>query len=189
MIQQVLFEITYLIRRTPWDTGITPPELYAFLDANPPGRALDLGCGTGTNAITMSQYGWQAVGVDISKLAIHRAHKKARKSGFTIDFFQEDVTTFRSPEEPFDLVLDIGCFHSLPSEARACYAANLKHLVRPASTYLLYAWLQDANTTNDIPPNEAEIRDLLSTDFECRNVAHGTERQRASAWFTFQRKT
>jgi SAM-dependent methyltransferase len=189
VIAQILFELSYLFRRTPWDTGITPPELVAFLDSHPPGRALDLGCGTGTNAITMTKCGWQVVGIDISKLAIRRARKKARKAGLSIAFYQEDVTQLEFLKEPFDLVLDIGCFHSLPAEARARYAAQLKRLVRPAGIYLLYAWLKVEEYSGENPPKESEIHVLLSPNFECRDVAHGTERHRATAWFTFQRKT
>ncbi len=189
MISQILFELSYLFRRTPWDTGITPPELYAFLDSHPPGRALDLGCGTGTNAITMTRRGWQVVGVDVSKLAIRLARKKARRAGFSIAFYQEDVTKLGFLAEPFDLVLDIGCFHSLSVQARARYAAQLKRLVKPAGTYMLYAWLQDEDLSRENPLKEAETHALLSPDFECQTVAHGIERQRTTAWFTFQRKT
>ena len=188
MIQQILFELSYLLRHTPWDTGISPPELYAFLDAHPPARALDLGCGTGTNAITMAQRGWQVVGVDISKLAIRRARKKARKARLSIAFSQADVSQFRDPGAKFDLILDIGCFHSLSTEARAQYAANLKHLVIPAGTYLLYSWIKDDVESQENRPTEIEIQDLFSTHFECRDVTFGTERHRTSAWFTFQRK-
>jgi len=186
---QILFELSYLFRRTPWDTGITPPELVAFLDSHPPGRALDLGSGTGTNAITMTKRGWQVVGVDVSIIAIRRARKKARTASLSIAFYQEDVTELGFLGEPFDLVLDIGCFHSLPLESRARYAAQLQRLVKPAGTYLLYAWLQDEDLSRENPPKEAEIHALLSPDFDCRHVAHGTERQRTTAWFTFIRKT
>jgi SAM-dependent methyltransferase len=189
VIPQILFELSYLFRRTPWDTGITPPELYAYLDSHPPGRALDLGCGTGTNAITMTKRGWQVIGIDVSKLAIRRARKKARAANLSITYYQEDVSELGFLREPFDLVLDIGCFHSLPLEARARYAAHLKRLVKPAGTYLLYTWLRDENLSRENPPNEAEIHSLLSSDFDCQHVAHGTERQRTAAWFTFQRIT
>jgi len=189
VIPQILFELSYLFHRTPWDTGITPPELFAYLDSHPPGRALDLGCGTGTNVITMTRRDWQVVGIDVSKLAIRRARKKARKANLSIALFQEDVTQLEFLAEPFDLVLDIGCFHSLPLETRARYAAHLKRLVKPAGTYLLYAWLHDEDLSRENPPKEAEIHALLSPDFECQHVAHGTERQRTTAWFTFNRKT
>jgi len=65
MIRRLLFELRYLREKTPWDTGISPPELLKYLAESSPGHALDLGCGTGTNAITITKHGWQVVGVDL----------------------------------------------------------------------------------------------------------------------------
>ena len=188
MIRQILFELMYLIRRTPWDTGISPPELMAFLASHSPGRALDLGCGTGTNAITMTKHGWQVVAVDISILAIRRARRKAHRTSAVIDFRQGDVIAMRNLGEPFDLALDIGCFHSLSGEARERYAANLKRWLKPEGSFLLYAWLHDEAETRDDPLNVARIKTLFSPEFECLDATLGTERRRTSAWFTFQRK-
>src|SRR4030088_2327032 len=52
----------WLPRRPPWDTGVTPPELERFMGSHPPGRALDLGCGTGTNVVYLTRHGWTAGG-------------------------------------------------------------------------------------------------------------------------------
>ena len=52
-MRRLLFSIWYWLRRPPWDTGVTPPELVRFVSAHSPGRALDLGCGTGTNVVVV----------------------------------------------------------------------------------------------------------------------------------------
>lgn len=62
--------------RPPWDTGVSPTELNAYLSSNEPGRALDVGCGTGTNLLTMAQKGWEVVGMDIAWLSVVRARRK-----------------------------------------------------------------------------------------------------------------
>ena len=58
-----LFNLWYF-QRPPWDSGISPPELMEFIRSSQPGRALDLGCGTGTNIITLAKNGWQVTGVE-----------------------------------------------------------------------------------------------------------------------------
>ena len=61
-------QLMYLVGFKPWDSGVSPPELVAAVEgpqALPPGRALDLGCGTGTNAIYMARHGWDVTGADL----------------------------------------------------------------------------------------------------------------------------
>ena len=70
-----------------------------------PGRALDLGCGTGTNALWLTQHGWRVVGVDFASLAIESARRKADwTSG--VEFVEGDVTRLHElgVKGPFDLV-------------------------------------------------------------------------------------
>ncbi|MCK7512216.1 MAG: methyltransferase domain-containing protein [Desulfobacterales bacterium] len=77
------FEWRYWRGNTPWDTNITPPEVMEFIAETPPGRALDLGCGTGTNAIALARHGWQATGVDFAPKAVHKARAaRLKPAGF-----------------------------------------------------------------------------------------------------------
>ena len=90
-IAERLYERAYRRGRTPWDTGITPPEVVEEVSGMEPGRALDLGCGTGTNVLWLAQLGWIAVGVDFSQLAIESARRTAdRPAGATL--VEGDVT-------------------------------------------------------------------------------------------------
>jgi SAM-dependent methyltransferase len=140
-MNRLLFNLWYLTK-PPWDTGITPPELVAFIERHPAGRALDLGCGTGTNVIALARHGWQAVGIDFAWPAIRAARIKARRAGVKVNFLVGDVA--RPPAgNHFDLVLDIGCYHSLPQERRRIYVKNLEGLLSPGGTWLLYSFLKD----------------------------------------------
>src|SRR5262252_7149723 len=62
----------------PWDTGVPEPMLIQVVESGvlPVGRALDVGCGTGTNAIWLAQHGYEVLGVDLAPLAIEKARAK-----------------------------------------------------------------------------------------------------------------
>jgi SAM-dependent methyltransferase len=176
------FELWYLLGRAPWDSGISPPELLAFLQRHPPGRAIDLGCGTGTNAIRMAQHGWRVTGIDASAVAVARARRKAKRAGVELRLRRGDVTRM-DLDGPFDLALDLGCFHALPPSRWPEYVRRLAAALRPGGTLLLYIFLGDW-----VP--EAELRAMLSPALDPVQVVYGSDvvRGRPSAWFTLQRR-
>lgn len=132
------FNLRYL-GNPPWDTGISPPELIKIIEEKDPGRALDLGCGTGTNLLTLAEHGWEVAGVDLALLSVIKARRKLRKAGMSAEIFQGNVATPFLPNRQFDLVLDIGCFHNLSPEGREQYRQNLQRWLVPGSIYLIYA--------------------------------------------------
>ena len=69
----------------------------------PPGRALDLGCGEGGDALWLAERGWQVHAVDISSTALDRARAEAARRGLTVDFRRDDLAD-GVPTGPFDLV-------------------------------------------------------------------------------------
>jgi len=95
MLQRLFFNLWYYFN-PPWDTGITPPEVVEAIEgpeALRPGRALDLGCGTGTNSLYLARHGWNVVGVDLAVRAIRQARRKAEEeAGLTVEFHTADVT-------------------------------------------------------------------------------------------------
>jgi 2-polyprenyl-3-methyl-5-hydroxy-6-metoxy-1,4-benzoquinol methylase len=109
-----------------------------------PGRAIDLGCGTGDNVIYLAQQGFEATGVDISPRAIARAQRRAHTAGVSPTFLVADVTDLTEVEGPFDLVVDNGCLHSLiADEARAAYMNTLTRLTRPGCDYFLRVFIRE----------------------------------------------
>jgi 2-polyprenyl-3-methyl-5-hydroxy-6-metoxy-1,4-benzoquinol methylase len=66
------FNLRYL-GQPPWDTGVSPPELIKYLQRAAPGKALDVGCGTGTNLLTMASFGWTVVGIDLAWISVLKA--------------------------------------------------------------------------------------------------------------------
>lgn len=186
--ERLRFEWRYWRGDTPWDTNVTPPEVTAFLAAAPPGRALDLGCGTGTNAITLARCGWRVTAVDFSPKAILTARRKAQKAGVDVDFLLADVTRLESLEGPYDYALDIGCLLGLRPGERSRYARELARLLRPGADYMLYAWFprRVRRRIRGIAPEEVEA--LLAGQFRRVWTRLGEERGRPSAWYRYCRR-
>ena len=112
-LNRLMYTLMYF-RRPPWDSGQTPPELLEYLKTRTPGRAIDLGCGTGTNIITLASLGWNVTGVDFVPAAVEQARRKAKMAGILADLRVGDVTRLDDITGPFDFSLDLGCYHSLP---------------------------------------------------------------------------
>lgn len=181
--QRIFFQWRYFGSPT-WDTGISPPELYAFIDSHSAGRALDLGCGTGTNAITLARAGWEVIGIDFIGSAVFTARQKAMNNGVKVDFFQGDVTHLINITGPFDLILDIGCFHSLSQVGKTAYIKQLVELLAPQGVFLLYGFISD-NESNNTGIQRTDLESLEHV-LECIQRVDGQDRKRSSAWFTYQ---
>lgn len=136
------FSLAYF-RNPRWDTGISPPELMDFIAKHLPGKALDIGCGSGTNVITLAKHGWQAVGVDFAAPAISIARTKAHKAKVKAQFLVANATHISNIGEPFDLLLDIGCFHNLSESERRRYTHNLDDLLAPGGSFLQYTFIEE----------------------------------------------
>ena len=181
------FEWRYLRRNTPWDTQITPPEVLDFINQTQPGRALDLGCGTGTNAVTLTQHGWQAVGVDFSPKAIAKARKRAAQQALHIEFHIGDVSDLGFLQGPFDYVLDIGCLFTLSPEQQMRYAGEVARLLCSDAAYMLYAWLPQERRGRRMGLSVQAVEDLFKTHFILTNCVQGTDGPGKSAWYWFKR--
>ncbi len=182
------YNLRYLLSRAPWDTNITPPEVVQLIEGErlPPGRALDLGCGSGTNSLYLARHGWEVVGVDFSRPAIRRARRKARRAGITsCRFYLADVTRLGFLQEPFDLALDIGCLHGIPPDRRPAYAAELTRLLRPGGLYMLYAFTPRSPTRGIAPE---EVRELLTPAFVLEKQQGGADPSGSTSfWYRIRR--
>lgn len=147
MINKLRFTISYL-GKPRWDTGISPPELMSFIKHHSPGIALDMGCGTGTNAISLAAHGWQVTGIDFIGSAIHAARRKARRAKLKIEFVQADIVQLDMINKSFDFILDIGCFHNLTPSQKLAYVDNVNRLIASQGTFLLYGFIKTQSEKN-----------------------------------------
>ena len=155
---------------TPWDTGQPSSELQRVIAeaAIAPCRAIDLGCGTGTNAVWLAQQGFDVTAVDVSPRAVEMARRRAEAAGVRAHFLVADLT--RPPPElagPFDFLFDRGCYHVVRREDVTAYAEALRRLTRPGALGLVLAG--NAREPHDPGPpvvTEEQIRSELGTLFE-----------------------
>lgn len=182
------FEVRYWRRQTPWDTQVTPPEVMEFIADTPPGKALDLGCGTGTNAITLARHGWEVTGVDFAPKAIRTAQRKAAAAGLRIAFHAADVSDLRMLSGPYDYVLDIGCLFVLGARARQGYSRELTRLTRPGAWYMLYAWLPRTWQGGTWGISAETVESLIGGHFSMKRRVIGEEKGHPSAWYWYQRR-
>jgi cyclopropane fatty-acyl-phospholipid synthase-like methyltransferase len=187
------FWLAYRRGFMPWDTGISPPELVAVIEGDgalPPGKALDLGCGTGTNSIYLAQHGWDVSGVDFTARALERASQKAARAGVQVKFYRGDVTRLgKLPlRGPFDLLFDLGCFHGLAPQGRAAYVQGVAALSKPGTLFLLYAFVPRMMRGRMIGVTSEEVKAVFSPMFTCEQVDWGNDAPgTGSAWYTLRR--
>jgi SAM-dependent methyltransferase len=150
----------YATDQLPWDSGFPDTNLVEFLRGGriPPGRALEVGCGTGTNAWWLAGQGFDVLGVDVSPLAIEKARAKATP-GATCRFEVADFLA-APPAGPFDVVLDRGCWHVFDEAAqRLTFAANVAAALAPGGH-----WLSLIGSTEgpprDVGPPRRSARDV-----------------------------
>jgi SAM-dependent methyltransferase len=159
----------------------------------PPGRALDIGCGTGTNAIYLAQHGFQVVGTDIAWLAIRKARRKAREAGVSVTLCVGEAIKLGTPAGPplggfFDMAIDIGCLHAIQSRHRLAYGSMLRRVLREGGYYLLYAWGPRKLLGRAVGLSPQETEALLTSDFERCWMPAGEEDGSPSYWYLFKRR-
>lgn len=188
ILRRLAFSYWYY-RNPPWDTGISPPELIDFITTHPPGQALDLGCGTGTNVVTLARHGWQATGIDFAIPAIRIAQRKIKQAGIQADLRVADVTRVDDLGGRFDLILDIGCLHGINPTERKKYLSKVERWLSPSGTYLVYLFINEGAQPNQSGLSEEDI-DRMTRRFDLIERVNGVERgQRPSAWLTFGKKS
>jgi SAM-dependent methyltransferase len=166
-----IYQVMYRVGFTPWDNEQVPGELTDLVvgpDALPAGRALDIGCGTGTQAVYLAQAGWRVTGIDAVEKPLGKARRRAAAAGVAIDWIRGDVT--RLPEtglEPgFTLFHDRGCYHGLPDAARTAYARGVSAVAAQGATLLVMAFGRNRKLAGPTGTDQTEIVERFAPEWE-----------------------
>ena len=182
-LKRLTFRYLYLFQPR-WDTGIPVPEMVRFVSQKPIGNALDLGCGTGTNLFYLAEHGWSVTGIDFISKPIRKAKKKLK--GLPATLLVEDVAHLISLDipGPYDLLLDVGCFHNLSISEREKVVAGIRYWLKPGASIMIYAF-QPENDSNSKGISREDMVACFGEGFELTNIEQG--KGRPSAWYYFRR--
>jgi SAM-dependent methyltransferase len=115
------------------------PNRFLVAEASdlPPGRALDLACGEGRNAVWLAERGWRVAGIDFSAVALDKARQLAAARGVEGEWIRADVVEHRLEEAAFDLVLVL--YLQLPEASRRRALRSAAAALAPGGTLLVVA--------------------------------------------------
>lgn len=111
--------------------------LVAEVEGLAPGRALDLACGEGRNAVWLATRGWTVTGVDFSPVALQKARRMAAERGVEVTWVQADLLDHRPPAAAFDLVAVM--YLQLPPGPRRAVLRRAAEALAPGGTLLIVA--------------------------------------------------
>lgn len=186
---------SYASGNTPWDTGEPDEHLVELVRAGAiaPGRTLEVGCGTGTNARWLAAQGFDVLGIDLSPLAIERA--RARAAGVRgCRFAERDFLAGEPLAERFDFVFDRGCFHVFDEAAdRARFAARVAEALGPGGRWLSLIGSTEGPPRDGGPPRRS-ARDVMAAIepvleiLQLRSAAFRVGESSAMAWVCLSRR-
>ncbi len=163
------------VETLPWFYPGLDPDFAAALeerDLAPGSAVLDLCTGPGTQALAMAERGFSVTAMDIADTAVGQACLEARKQGLDITFRQNDILDNRL-EQPFDLVLDRGCYHVFPLERRRQYVPAVAGMLKTGG-FLFLKCFSNRETRPEGPYriSPQEIERLFPPLFEVMAIRH-----------------
>lgn len=183
--------------RPGWDKDFPSSHLKAAVEGGviKPGRAVVLGCGTGTNAVYLATQGFDVTAIDIAPTALNLAEEKAAKANVKVRWLLGDVLAPPAALETFDFIFDRGCYHGVRRNNAEGYVKTVKRLSRPGTHLLILAG--SANQQRRYGPprvREEELRSDFSSgfDFVRLDLVHfdsaDPQRRGALAWSALLRR-
>lgn len=170
------WELLYREGTPPWETGKPASELVQLVQQEVlrPGPTLELGCGTGADAVCLARRGFEMTAVDASPTALERARTRAEHEGALLRFVLGDVYDFAKNSGAFDLVYDIGFYHFIRRVNLTRFLDLLWRVTRPGSLYFTLAGSTEEEAEGGPPQvSEEDIRRELGRLFEVVHIRPG----------------
>ena len=197
-MNKLFYGLGYRYFRMPWEMG-PREELVGLVESGriAPCRAIDLGCGTGANAVFLAERGFEVTGMDYAASAIEKARRRADSAGVKVQFIVDDLTDLREANGTYDFLVDYGTLDDLGQTDRDLYVQNVLPLTHRGSRYLLWCFEWPRRWWEGFIPFElalelGEARRRFGGHFEIERIAGETNRSgwpRAFAVYLMTRKT
>lgn len=183
------FEWAYRSGEPPWDIGRPQPAIVRLAERGAiEGSVLDVGCGTGENALYLAARGLDVLGADAAPTAIERARTKAAERGIAAEFLVADALALEGLGRTFDVAIDCGLFHTFSDTDRIRFERSLHATLRHGARYVLLCFSE--LQPGDMGPRrvtEREIRETFATGWTVDSIvgerfAVRSAEDGASAW-------
>jgi SAM-dependent methyltransferase len=179
------YSILYRLGITPWEHEEAPEQLKNLTEgqAMPVGRALDIGCGTGSDAVYMAAQGWTVTAVDGIGQALSKARERARAKEVEVNWVHGDVCRLKELGigESFTLALDRGCFHDFTDDQRDQYARGVRAVTSSDAVLLMFAFQPRKRGLGPRGITAEELMGHFGQDWELLSSTPDTE-VRLSRW-------
>ena len=190
------YRLLYRVGFTPWERDESPAELASVASGLEPGRALDVGCGTGRDSVYLAKQGWDVTAIDDIPKPLEAARRRAAAARVEVDWRQQDVTRLRqsSVHPGFSLIYDRGCYHGLPDSARDAYADGVAAMAADDATLLLFSFAPggprfgpSGATREEIESRFAHGWELVGADPDSGPAPKGPFENVPRWWYRFRR--
>lgn len=155
----------------PWDIGRPQPAFVSLAQSHQlRGPVLDVGCGTGENALYLAGLGLDVTGVDSARAAIEAAREKGRLRQMRANFRVVDAFDLACLGTTFDTVIDSGFFHLLTDEERVRFLPSLAAVLRPGGTYVMLCFSDQETRQGPRRISRAEIESTFRTGWTIHRI-------------------
>jgi cyclopropane fatty-acyl-phospholipid synthase-like methyltransferase len=154
-----------------WEIGRPQAEIVRLeRDGELVGRVLDVGCGTGENALYLAAHGHDTWGIDFAPKAVRAARAKAEERGNSAVFREASALDLGTLEETFDTVVDSGLFHVFLDRHRPAYSESVRSVLRPGGRFFLLCFSEAEPTEWGGPRrvSQGELRKTFATGWQLR---------------------
>ncbi|WDP91112.1 MAG: class I SAM-dependent methyltransferase [Desulfobacter sp.] len=191
------FNHLYETGAPPWELDRPDNDLMGWVAGYPiePCKTLELGCGTGVNALWLAGQGFEVTGIDFSPFALEKARANARAENIAACFMEMDFLREHLDTTDFSFVFDRGCFHSFDDpDDRAAFAQNVHRHMAAQGLWLSFLGSADAPPRNQGPPMRSALDIVRAVEpwFEILTlttaVFDSNRKTPARNWHCFMRK-